>query len=99
MRADVTEEEDVIAMVARTVETFGQVDVLCNNAATPGQDLLVWEQTLENWNATLAVDITAAMLCTPRGAEAVDARARLGDHHQLLVHRRVAGPAYERATT
>ena len=64
MRADVTVEEDVVAMVARTVETFGRVDVLCNNAATPGQDLSVWEQTLENWNATLAVDITAAMLCS-----------------------------------
>ena len=64
MRADVTDEEDVVAMVARTIDAFGQVDVLCNNAATPGQDLPVWEQTLENWNATFAVDITAAMLCT-----------------------------------
>jgi NAD(P)-dependent dehydrogenase (short-subunit alcohol dehydrogenase family) len=64
MKADVTKEEDVVAMVQRTVEAFGQIDVLCNNAATPGQDLFVWEQTLENWNATLAVDITAAMLCT-----------------------------------
>ena len=24
----------------------------------------IWEQTLENWNATIAVDVTAAMLCT-----------------------------------
>jgi 3-oxoacyl-[acyl-carrier protein] reductase len=64
MRADVTDEDDVVALVAQTVEMFGQVDVLCNNAATPGQDLFVWEQTLENWNATLAVDITAAMLCS-----------------------------------
>ncbi len=51
-------------MVARCAEIFGRVDVLCNNAATPGRDLYVWEQTLENWNATIAVDITAAMLCT-----------------------------------
>lgn len=64
MRADVTDEDDVAAMVAQAVETFGQVDVMCNNAAVPGQDLHVWEQTLENWNATFAVDITAAMLCT-----------------------------------
>jgi 3-oxoacyl-[acyl-carrier protein] reductase len=64
MRADVTNEEDVAAMVRRTIETFGRVDILCNNAATPGQDLHVWEQTLANWNATFAVDITAAMLCT-----------------------------------
>ena len=24
----------------------------------------MWEQTLENWNATIAIDVTAAMLCT-----------------------------------
>jgi NAD(P)-dependent dehydrogenase (short-subunit alcohol dehydrogenase family) len=64
MRADVTDEADVEAMVARAVELFGQVDVLCNNAAAPGKDLHVWEQTLDNWNATMAIDITAAMLCT-----------------------------------
>lgn len=64
VRADVTVESDVVAMVGRAVEEFGQVDVLCNNAAAPGTDLDVWEQTLDNWNATLAIDVTAAMLCT-----------------------------------
>ncbi len=64
MRADVTNEEDVEAMVARTVEEFGHVDVMCNNAAAPGTDLWVWEQTLDNWYDTIAVDVTAAMLCT-----------------------------------
>ena len=64
MRADVTDEDDVIAMVARAIEEFGHVDVLCNNAAAPGTDRYIWEQTLENWNATIAIDVTAAMLCT-----------------------------------
>jgi NAD(P)-dependent dehydrogenase (short-subunit alcohol dehydrogenase family) len=64
MRADVTDEDDVIAMVSRAVDEFGHVDVLCNNAAIPGTDLYIWEQTLDNWNATIAVDVTAAMLCT-----------------------------------
>ena len=64
IRADVTDEDDVAAMVARAIEEFGRVDVLCNNAAAPGQDLWIWEQTLENWNATIAIDVTAAMLCT-----------------------------------
>jgi NAD(P)-dependent dehydrogenase (short-subunit alcohol dehydrogenase family) len=64
MRADVTDEHDVAAMVTRAVDEFGQVDILCNNAAAPGQDRWVWEQTLENWNATMAIDVTAAMLCT-----------------------------------
>ena len=64
MRADVTNEDDVAAMVARAVDEFGHVDIMCNNAAAPGTDKWVWEQTLENWNATIAIDVTAAMLCT-----------------------------------
>jgi NAD(P)-dependent dehydrogenase (short-subunit alcohol dehydrogenase family) len=34
------------------------------DAAAPGQDRWIWEQTLDNWNATIAIDVTAAMLCT-----------------------------------
>jgi NAD(P)-dependent dehydrogenase (short-subunit alcohol dehydrogenase family) len=64
MRADVTNEDDVRAMVGRTIEKFGQVDILLNNAAAPGKDKFVWEQTLENWNSTIAIDLTAAMLCS-----------------------------------
>jgi NAD(P)-dependent dehydrogenase (short-subunit alcohol dehydrogenase family) len=64
MRADVTSEADVAAMVDRAMSEFGQVDIMMNNAAQPGTDKYVWEQTLENWNATIAVDLTAAMLCT-----------------------------------
>jgi 3-oxoacyl-[acyl-carrier protein] reductase len=64
MRADVTSEEDVAAMVSRAIDEFGHVDVMCNNAAAPGKDLYIWEQTLENWNSTIAIDVTAAMLCT-----------------------------------
>src|SRR3954469_17716059 len=64
MRADVTVEDDVVAMVRRAVSEFGHVDVMCNNAAAPGTDKFIWEQTLENWNSTIAIDVTAAMLCT-----------------------------------
>ena len=61
---DVADEESVIAMVAATVSEYGRVDVMCNNAAQPGKDLYIWEQTLANWNATIGVDVTAAMLCS-----------------------------------
>lgn len=64
VRCDVTDEADVAALVDAAIERWGQVDVLMNNAAVPGQDLYIWEQTLENWNATFAVDVTAAMLCS-----------------------------------
>src|ERR1700730_1871137 len=61
---DVTDEKQVEAMVDAAMDTYGRVDVLMNNAAQPGTDLHIWEQTLENWNATIAIDVTAAMLCS-----------------------------------
>jgi 3-oxoacyl-[acyl-carrier protein] reductase len=64
IRADVTSEADIAAMVDRAMQEFGQVDIMLNNAAAPGQDKWVWEQTVENFNATIAIDLTAAMLCT-----------------------------------
>jgi 3-oxoacyl-[acyl-carrier protein] reductase len=64
MRADVTDEADVAAMVTRALDAFGQIDILLNNAAAPGIDKPVWEQTLDNWNATIGVVLTGAMLCT-----------------------------------
>jgi 3-oxoacyl-[acyl-carrier protein] reductase len=64
VRADVTSEADVAAMVDVAMTRWGQVDIMMNNAAVPGTDKFIWEQTLENWNATIAVDLTAAMLCS-----------------------------------
>jgi NAD(P)-dependent dehydrogenase (short-subunit alcohol dehydrogenase family) len=59
---DITREEDVERMADQTVERFGQIDYMINNAAAPGTDLHVWEQTLENWNQTLATNLTSQFL-------------------------------------
>jgi 3-oxoacyl-[acyl-carrier protein] reductase len=64
VQADVTQEADVAAMVEAAMSRWGQVDVMMNNAAAPGVDKFIWEQTLENWNSTIAIDVTAAMLCS-----------------------------------
>jgi len=61
---DITVENEVRELVARAVDDFGRVDVLVNNAATPGKDLTVANMTLAEWNQTLAVTLTGAMLCS-----------------------------------
>jgi NAD(P)-dependent dehydrogenase (short-subunit alcohol dehydrogenase family) len=61
---DVTDEAQVAAMVDAAMDAYGRVDVMMNNAAQPGTDLHIWEQTLDNWNKTIAIDVTAAMLCS-----------------------------------
>ncbi len=64
VQADVTDEGDVARMVATAIEAWGQVDVLMNNAAVPGKDLYIWEQTVDNFLDTYKVDCMAAMLCS-----------------------------------
>lgn len=62
--ADVTSEADIARMVDAAMSRWGKVDIMMSNAAIPGTDKYIWEQTLENWNTTVATDMTAAMLCS-----------------------------------
>lgn len=62
LRADLTVEDDVDAMVDRTVERFGAPDFMISNAAYAGKDLYVHEQTLDNWNQVLATNLTSHFL-------------------------------------
>ena len=64
VRADVTDEADVARMVGAAMDRWGRVDVMMNNAAVPGADKYIWEQTVENFLSTYEVDCMAAMLCS-----------------------------------
>ena len=62
VRADVTQEEDCIELVTRTLDHFGRIDILINNAGAPGTDMSVAEMTLDNWHSTLAANLTGPRL-------------------------------------
>ena len=61
--ADVTDEEQVRELFARTEERFGRLDVLVNNAGAfdggPVESL-----SLEEWNRVIGTCLTGAFLCT-----------------------------------
>ena len=61
---DVTAEAQVQAMVTRTVEVLGRLDILFNNAgiADP-QALLLHEYPTANWRAVLDVDLDGVFFC------------------------------------
>jgi NAD(P)-dependent dehydrogenase (short-subunit alcohol dehydrogenase family) len=66
---DVSDEAQIIAAIAATVEEFGGLHILHNNAADVGRaqmeaDALIDEMELETWERTMAVNLRGSMLCT-----------------------------------
>jgi NAD(P)-dependent dehydrogenase (short-subunit alcohol dehydrogenase family) len=58
MHADVSTRRDCDAMVAATVDTYGRLDVLYNNAAIQMSGRVV-ETTEEMWDVTIATNLSA----------------------------------------
>ena len=61
--ADVSDPVDVERMVAETLQEFGQLDILVNNAAVAGPKLVI-DTTLEDWNRMIGVNLTGVYLCS-----------------------------------
>lgn len=60
---DVSDEAGVQRMVSRAIAEFGRIDILVNNAAVIGPTAPVINVTREEWDVTLAVNLTGAFLC------------------------------------
>ncbi|MFF3955205.1 SDR family oxidoreductase [Streptomyces sp. NPDC001890] len=71
--ADVSREEQVVAMFARMVEEFGTVDVLVANAGLQ-RDAAAAEMTLDQWNKVLDVNLTGQFLCAREAVKEFDRR-------------------------
>jgi NAD(P)-dependent dehydrogenase (short-subunit alcohol dehydrogenase family) len=59
---DVADPDAVTAMVAAAVEAFGRLDVALNNAGMPGTYAALDQQTIADWDRTLAVNLTGVFL-------------------------------------
>ena len=61
--ADVSDEIQVAALVRQTLAVQGRIDILVNNAGIMGPVKNIEDITLDEWNATLAVNLTGMFLC------------------------------------
>ena len=62
IQADVSNEEQVQAMIKTMCREFGTIDILVNNAGLQ-QDAPFDEMTLAQWNKVIAVNLTGQFLC------------------------------------
>ncbi|ADB38538.1 SDR family oxidoreductase [Spirosoma linguale] len=61
-RADVSQEEQVMAMFAETIQTFGTVDIMVNNAGLQ-RDAAFHEMTKRDWQQVIDVNLTGQFFC------------------------------------
>jgi 3-oxoacyl-[acyl-carrier protein] reductase len=63
IQADVSQAEQVDAMVKQVVEAFGRIDILVNNAGITRDNLLLRLKE-EDWDAVLSTNLKGVFLCT-----------------------------------
>ncbi|MFE3279768.1 SDR family NAD(P)-dependent oxidoreductase [Nocardia sp. NPDC059239] len=62
---DVRSESDIAQLVAHTLDVFGRIDVVINNAGVfPGGDSEVADLDIDVWDDVMAVNVRGAMLLT-----------------------------------
>jgi len=74
---DVTRDESVEALAKRAIEEFGRLDMWVNNAGgSPIQAPLV-DLPREEWDATIALNLTAVWRCSAIAAKYMDGKGRI----------------------
>src|SRR5690606_37068210 len=62
IQADVTNEDDVKNYVDTTVRAFGTIDAFFNNAGIEGKVAPITEQTVENFDKVMSVNVRGVFL-------------------------------------
>jgi glucose 1-dehydrogenase len=87
VKADVSREEDVLAMFRDTISKYRRLDVLVSNAGLQ-KDAPFLEMTLQEWQKVIDVNLTGMFLCCRAAARqflAQEKAAGEGNHSELSI--------------
>jgi NAD(P)-dependent dehydrogenase (short-subunit alcohol dehydrogenase family) len=71
LRADVSREDEVRAMVEKTVAAFGKLDVAFANAGIGGTGASLQDMSLEDWRQVIDINLTGVFLTFREAARAM----------------------------
>ena len=60
---NVTDPESVRSAIESVTERSGQIDILVNNAGIAGRAAPIWEQSDEDWETVIRLNLTGVFLC------------------------------------
>jgi 2-dehydro-3-deoxy-L-rhamnonate dehydrogenase (NAD+) len=63
LEGDVADSKSVQRVVNEVLNRTGQIDILVNNAGIAGPAAFVWEQTDEDWQRNIAINLTGVFYC------------------------------------
>ena len=63
VKSDVAKSGDVREMMQKTLEKFGRVDIAFNNAGIEGKWLPIAEQSEEDWDSVIDINLKGVWLC------------------------------------
>lgn len=67
-QADVSKEDEVLAMFAKLTAKYGIIDILVNNAGLQ-KDAKFVDMTLDEWNTVISINLTGQFLCSREAAK------------------------------
>ncbi len=102
LETDVSQESDIQALVGRTIERFGQLDILHNNAAALGNaavgpDFMIDSLDVEVWDRTMAINLRSVMLGCKHAVPEMIKRGGgsiINTSTGSSIHGDIVGPAY-----
>ena len=68
IQTDVSKEEDIVALMKQTVDHFGTIDILINNAGT-FQYTSPYDVSMADWNRVIQTNLSSVFFCSREAAK------------------------------